>query len=184
MIYYIEKISNYWEENGFEIIIGLCLAFFLILFLYRKIVGKKGTWSDSYYYTPTKKEIIKRKPPTESKGEMECRRVLQKIFNRPFRKERPDFLRNPVTGGNFNLELDCFDSNLGLAVEYQGVQHYEFNPFFHKSKDAFLNQKYRDFMKRKMCEENGIILIEVPYSTKNIETYLKNELNKNGFNIY
>ena len=102
----------------------------------------------------------------DSKGEIECRRVLQKIYGRPFNKDRPDFLNNPVTGGIYNLELDCYDKDLKIAVEYSGRQHYEYVPFFHKNKEAFLNQKYRDDMKRRMCVDNGVFLIEIPYTTK------------------
>ena len=45
-----------------------------------------------------------------------------------------------------------------------------------------MTQKYRDDMKRRMCIENNIILIEVPYTVKNenIENYLKKELKKYG----
>ena len=125
----------------------------------------------------------KRGPPKDSKGELECRRVLQKIFRKPFDKARPDFLRNPVTGGNFNLELDCYNPELKLACEYSGQQHYKYLPFFHRNKDAFLNQKYRDELKLRMCKDNGITLIEVPYVVKieNIEGFLKKELRKNGY---
>jgi len=73
----------------------------------------------------------------DSKGETECRRVLQKIFQRPFLKARPDFLNNPVTGNQFNLELDCYDHSLKLAVEYNGQQHYQYNKFFHRNKEHF-----------------------------------------------
>ena len=102
----------------------------------------------------------------DSKGEIECRRVLQKIFDRPFNKDRPAFLNNPVTGGIYNLELDCYDVELKIAVEYNGRQHYEYVKFFHKNKEHFLNQKYRDDMKRRMCIENNVLLIEIPYTTK------------------
>ena len=104
------------------------------------------------------------------------------MFKRKFDKDRPNFLRNPVTGGDFNLELDCFDPELKIAVEYNGIQHYEYIPFFHKNKEAFLNQKYRDDMKRRICRENGIVLIEVPYTTKleDIKGFIEKELKRNG----
>ena len=80
-------------------------------------------------------EEQKRGPPQESKGEKECRKVLENLFNKPFSKSRPDFLRNPVTGGNFNLELDCYNQELSLAVEYNGIQHYKYVPYFHRNND-------------------------------------------------
>ena len=91
-------------------------------------------------------------------------------------------MRNPVTGGDFNLELDCYDPELGIAVEYNGVQHYKFIPFFHKNKEAFLNQKYRDDMKRRICKDNGILLIEVPYTvkTEDIKSFIQKSLMING----
>ena len=127
----------------------------------------------------------KRQPPKESKGETECRRVLQYLFKRQFSKARPDFLRNPVTGGNFNLELDCFDSDMRLAVEYNGVQHYKYIPFFHKNKEAFQNQKYRDFMKEQMCKKAGVTLISVPYTVElgQIKGHLEGALKRSGIQI-
>lgn len=178
------KLTQIWKNHGFEIILGLCVAFILLYSLYRKISGQKGTWSQQgYHHIPTFSAKPRRPaPPTESKGEAECRRVLQYLFKRPFNKSRPDFLRNPVTGGDFNLELDCFDSELRIAVEYNGIQHYKFIPYFHKNKEAFLNQKYRDDMKRRICRENGILLIEVSYEIKleDIKKYIEDELNRNN----
>jgi hypothetical protein len=182
------KIKCTWAKYGFEITLAFCVAFILLFALYRKIKGERGTWSRRYplfsskssYITPQNK--ISRQPPRESRGETECRRVLESIFNRKFDKARPDFLRNPVTGGDFNLELDCFNPSLKIAVEYNGVQHYQYIPFFHKNKEAFLNQKYRDDMKRRICRENGILLIEVPYTVKiqDIKSFIEDSLVNNG----
>jgi hypothetical protein len=180
------KLKQLWDDKGFEIVLGLCIAFILIYGLYCKITGNTGTWSTKQNFSlPTTKETKRRRspaPPRESKGEMECRRVLQYLFKRPFNKDRPDFLRNPVTGGNFNLELDCYDPELKIAVEYNGVQHYQYVPYFHKNKEAFLNQKYRDQMKRQKCREQGIVLIEVPNTVKleDIKGYIEKELKRNG----
>lgn len=183
----LSKLKKNWSKYGFEITLGFCVTFVLIFGLYHKITGSKGTWSkknylSSFLTTPTISNKTPRTPPKDSKGEIECRRILQIIFNRSFNKARPDFLRNPVTGGDFNLELDCYDPELRIAVEYNGVQHYKFIPFFHKNKEAFLNQKYRDDMKRRICKENGILLIEVPYTVKieDIKAYIQKSLMING----
>ena len=187
----IGKLKKLWSERGFEIVLGLCIAFILIFALYRKISGKKGTWSNSpyVYMGPTSirrsRNTLRKGPPKDSKGELECRRVLESLFRKSFDKARPDFLRNPVTGGNFNLELDCYCPELRLAVEYNGVQHYKFVPYFHKNKEAFLNQKYRDDMKRRICKENGINLVEVPHSVdvESIKSYLVKEVRKLGYKV-
>ena len=150
-------------------------------------MGKKGSWDTKPPIIPNRSNRPKssgrsRRPPRESKGELECRRVLRIIFGRPFNKSRPNFLRNPVTGGRFNLELDCFDQDMRLAVEYNGIQHYKYVPYFHKNREAFFNQKYRDDMKRRICRENGITLIEVPYliPVSNIRAYIIRECKRNG----
>ena len=176
----ISKFYEIWEEYGFEITVVGSILFILIFSLFR--IGKKGTWSSSYTYD-RKRYSQRAKVKKESRGETECRRVLQKYFKRSFPNSRPDFLRNPVTGGRFNLELDCYNPELRLAVEYNGVQHYKYVPYFHKNKEAFLNQKYRDDMKRRMCRDNNVNLIEVPNSVtvEKIEKYLIFQLKKLGY---
>lgn len=186
----INKLKEIWEKRGFEIILCLCIGFIIIFGIYHWIIKKKGTFSKSNYYPylPAKsyqyqKTVKQQNRPKESKGEAECRRVLQSIFRKPFTSQRPDFLRNPVTGGNFNLELDCFNSELRLAVEYNGIQHYKYVPYFHRNKDHFMTQKYRDDMKRRICKENNINLIEVPYTVKinEISSFIIQNCKKLGY---
>ena len=185
------KFKRIWTDYGFEIVLGLCLAFFLIFTIYNKLKGKNGTVSSNKYYFIPKKSRKKishgrrHTPPKESKGEAECRRVLHYLFQKPFPTTRPNFLRNPVTGGNFNLELDCYNHELRLAVEYNGIQHYKYTPFFHKNKEHFLNQKYRDDMKRRLCRENNIRLIEVPYLIKlpEIKAYIEKKCKEYGYKV-
>ena len=119
----------------------------------------------------------------ESKGERASRAAAERIFNKPFTKIRPDFLKNDVT--QHNLELDVYNEDLQLAIEYSGRQHYEFVPFFHKNYEAFLNQKYRDEMKKTKCKENGIKLIEIPYTVKleDIESFVRIEAKKLGYDF-
>ena len=187
-------ILNFWKKWGFEIILGLCVLFILILGVYNHFIGKKGTFAkpgqlnlyknlinnkSNYTYKPASPKDH----PKESKGEMECRRVLQQLFNRPFPSTRPNFLRNPVTGGNFNLEIDCYNEELKLGIEYNGIQHYQYTPYFHKNQEHFMNQKYRDDLKRRLCRDNGIVLIEVPYNVKlaDIKLFIFTSCQKHGY---
>jgi hypothetical protein len=187
----IEQIKKLWDKHGFIILVVISIITIIILSIFK--IGCKGTWSDSYTYNqpifqiknkPVDRRVSDKKLPKESKGEFECRRVLQKLFNKSFPNIRPDFLRNPVTG-NFNLELDCYDDSLKLAVEYNGIQHYKYVPYFHKNKEAFRNQCYRDELKRRMCRDYGANLIEVPYTVKidDIENYLIKNLKLLGYII-
>jgi hypothetical protein len=182
MLKYIKKFQKFWEKNGLETVVIITILGFLIFGLFKK---GKGTWSNSYFLNKPELKSNKNQHTSkpDSKGETECREVLEQIFKQPFPKCRPDMLKNSVTGGNYNLELDCYNEKLKIAVEYNGIQHYKYTPHFHKSKDAFENQKYRDYMKRNICEKNGILLIEVPYNIKieNIRNYILDQLRKGGY---
>lgn len=174
-------ILNFIQKHPFEATLIGCVAVILILALFR--IGKKGTWDKDVFDMRFSNSSS---PPVqaqrkESAGEARCRAFLEQYFVRRFPSTRPDFLNNPVTGSKHNLELDCYNSEMALAVEYNGRQHYEYTPFFHKNKEAFYNQKYRDDMKRRMCQQAGITLIEVPYNATNIEQFLESELRKLGY---
>ena len=183
----LEKLKNLFKKDLYLTFIIASFILLVIIGMFKIFTKKTGTWS-KYFFAPkvnyepldSHKILGKKK---DSSGEIECRRVLQQIFKVPFGKARPDFLSNPVTGGDFNLELDCYNPELNLAVEYNGQQHYKFIPFFHKNKESFLNQKYRDELKRRMCNDNMITLIEVPYTVKNdnIKKFLLQELFKRGY---
>lgn len=177
-----------YKEHDFEIWVGIIICVILFISFVSWTKGKHGTWNSmgfSGYYHLLKKPATHSKGPMVSKGETECKRVLEKIFKRPFPKCRPDFLRNHITDGENNLELDCYNQELRLAVEYHGRQHFEYIPFFHRTKDAFYNQKYRDEMKRNMCAKNSIKLIEVDYKTRieDIEPYLIRTLSALGYRM-
>lgn len=97
-----------------------------------------------------------------NKSEEYCRDILQSIYGEEFKTCRPDFLKNPATGRN--LELDCYNERLKIALEYDGIQHAEYNPHFHKNGIAdFKYQIARDDFKTKKCKANGIFLIRVPH---------------------
>lgn len=171
------KISEIWENYGFEILVYGSLFIMFIYALFR--IGKEGNWnsvSNVVLKNGFNNKTTSAQDKSSSSGEAECKRVLEKYFNKPFHKYRPNFLNNPITDNN--LELDCYNEEVGLAVEYNGAQHYKYTPYFHKSKEAFHNQQYRDYIKRDLCKKNGIRLIEVPYTVKihDIENYILGKL--------
>lgn len=109
----------------------------------------------------------------ESRGEMMTRAVLESMFKpHKFPKVRLEYIVNPVT--NHPLEFDCYCDDLKTAVEYNGIQHYKYVPYFHKSKQDFYNQQYRDRIKQQLCDQYGIKLINIPYTVaiKELPMYL------------
>lgn len=58
--------------------------------------------------------------PLGGKWKMEriCKITLEILTGYRFESVRPDWLRNPLTGRN--LELDCYNDTLKLALEYNG----------------------------------------------------------------
>jgi hypothetical protein len=148
-------------------------AVIIIAFIIARVRGTKGTWTSSQEvllddHRDSPKEAVK------SVGESECRQVLEKIYNKPFPSARPDFLANPVTGSP--LELDCYNEELKLAVEYNGRQHYEYVSQFFPTIAEWQCQLYRDVIKKKLCQESGVHLIIVPWNVSNIKDYILNEI--------
>lgn len=155
---------------GFAVKVVIVIFAFYFLFLAKYDFKKKGITV----------RVTKKPKGRFGKRERTCRNMLQFAFDKPFPSVRPDFLENPYTGKN--LELDCYCEELGLAVEVQGRQHYKYTKFFHKSYKDFLRQKQRDQIKKDLCLINGIDLIEVPYWIRvhKIPSYLYIQLKKIG----
>jgi len=59
------------------------------------------------------------------------------------------------------LYLDFYIPNARMAVEVHGQQHFEYTPYFHKSKAGFAMAKKRDIDKKEWCRVNSIELAEL-----------------------
>lgn len=98
-----------------------------------------------------------------SKGQRLACEAIEQIYGVPFEwNVRPNFLKNPETGRN--LELDCYNAQLQIGLEYSGKQHYIYPNIFHKSYNEFIEQIRRDQYKVTVCDNAGIYLITVPYN--------------------
>jgi hypothetical protein len=96
-----------------------------------------------------------------SKTEKLCRIYLKNKLKSYFPKISPIWMHK--------LELDGYNDKLNLAFEYNGIQHYKFIPYFHKTEKDFKNQQDRDNLKRNILKEKGIKLLDIPhiYNYKN-----------------
>lgn len=104
----------------------------------------------------------------ESAGEQKIKNILDS-FNIKY------FQQYPLKDSR--QLFDFFLPDYNLTIEYNGRQHYEYIPFFHKTQDGFKNQLERDEKKRLYCKQNNISLLEISYKQDNdIEEIIKNKI--------
>jgi hypothetical protein len=109
-----------------------------------------------------------------SMSEEFCRSIFEKNLLENFPSSRPKWLER--------LELDGYNEELSIAFEYNGKQHYEYVPFFHKNGPVNLEaQKSRDRKKYKLCHKYGVKLVIIPYqysylNPEELEGFIVNEL--------
>ena len=179
-------LHNKWWI-GFEIIGVILIIMFFVYYLVQhlrksKTLGRAYTFrgiGDSSEYKEFRRK--RRSLSGTSKKEEKCREILQRIYQKPFPSVRPNFLKNPATG--MNLELDCYNESLGIALEYDGLQHSVYLPYFHrKGPNEFLYQTKKDQWKTQKAKENNITLIRVPYwvTDEQLETFIRNKLRETG----
>jgi len=111
-----------------------------------------------------------------SVSESLCREVFEQTFGKPFPKRRPDFLKNPKTG--CNLELDGYNEELKLAFEYDGEYHYKSH--WGRRGQSIEQRTTLDQLKDSLCQKEGITLIRVPFIQKNnMKEFILEQINKN-----
>jgi thioredoxin-related protein len=105
------------------------------------------------------------------KNENKCREILENLLGFKFEKTR---FYLDSTNRHLFFELDGYNEENKIAFEYQGIQHYDYTPHFHRVKGTFEAGQKRDNYKAEYCLINNIKLIIVPYKeSKNLEEYIK-----------
>jgi hypothetical protein len=103
------------------------------------------------------------------KNESLCREIIEQITAKRFPKRRPLFLQG--------LEYDGYCEESKIAFEYQGKQHAEYVPYFHRNGEIdFHRQQERDALKKYLSLKNGIRLIEIWYHCGDKKSHILREL--------
>jgi len=186
------KRVQYWLLNllHLETLVILGVIFLIIYFKwFAKIedIDIEKLKSDFFGHVGNIKVDKKTKKPKINKHEERCREIFEEIFDTRFKSVRPEWLKNPVS--NMNLELDGFAPEIktklgrGLAFEYDGEQHSKYNKHFHRSgPDEFIYQTRKDSWKDLKCKEKGVMLIRIPHfvAFQDLERFIKTKLRNEG----
>ena len=113
------------------------------------------------------------------KNEKRCRAILEKIYNCDFPTVRPSWLKNPAT--KRNLEIDCYNHDLRIGLEYSPDSSHTTVGSFHKTKESLIYQIRKDQWKANQCKKLGITLITVPsWATSDLKGYITRKLGEVG----
>jgi hypothetical protein len=131
-----------------------------------KVVGINGK---EYVWNLTGYDVFNDDTRKRSKYHIRARKLLKELFHSYRILEEVKLPGSTELHRKSVLYLDFYVPSITLAVEVHGQQHYEFSPFFHRSKADFLKAKARDEDKITWCELNGITLITLKYTESDDE---------------
>ena len=131
-----------------------------------KVVGLNGR---EYVWNLSKYDVLKNDKRKRSKHHIRARNLLADLYSSYRILEEVKLPGSTALHRRSVLYLDFYIPNIRKAFEVHGRQHYEFTPFFHKSKAEFLRAKARDEDKIEWCVVNNIELTVLKYSDNNDE---------------
>lgn len=102
--------------------------------------------------------------------------IVEVITQRFFESTRPEWLVDSQTGRK--MKLECYNDALKIAAEFRSYIHYT-RGLYHNSIEPFDEINRLDKEKERLCQENGVLLIIIPYtmSRKSIKNYIRDTIN-------
>lgn len=129
----------------------------------------KGINGKEYIWNLTKYDIFYDDARKRSKYHIRARNLLREIFHSYRILEEVKLPGSTALNRKSVLYLDFYIPSIKMAIEVHGEQHYEYCPFFHKSKADFLKAKARDEDKIEWCELNDIQIVTLKFSESDHE---------------
>ena len=131
--------------------------------------ARKGAFEDEkaeYYIHP-----VNRWTSEESVYKLACNLYGKKNVVYQY---RPQYLKSSKNG---QMSFDVFIKHLNVAIEYQGIQHFEPIDYF-GGYEAFEKLIIRDAEKKEMCEKNKIHLIYILYNEEITQSLIEKRVNE------
>ena len=98
---------------------------------------------------------------TSSVSERAFKAAVEERLGFKLDKDWPDWLRNVTT---YHMELDMFNAEEHIAIEYNGPQHYVVDGKYNKTINDLQRQQQRDERKAMLCKQHHVQLISVKAS--------------------
>src|SRR3990167_1806404 len=107
----------------------------------------------------------------------DIKEAITEISGVEFTKACPDWLRDSITGRR--MEIDFYNDDLKVGINYYGPHHYHFNRNFCRSDQEFQDLQRRDKEKKKLCKQNGVLLIIITCdkSDNQLKRHIRNAIN-------
>lgn len=89
-------------------------------------------------------------------------KIAEWLNEQPILQCKFEWLTNPSTNKQF--VIDAYFPKYNLAIEYNGIQHYKFQPYFHKTQEQFKYKQSIENTKLNLIKAKGINLIVIKYN--------------------
>ncbi|WP_422661684.1 hypothetical protein ACK8P5_26540 (plasmid) [Paenibacillus sp. EC2-1] len=121
----------------------------------------------------------KKRKPQRSKKEAKLQEVLNDLL------PAAEYIDNGyyswlISPKGSPLQLDRYYPTFKIGFEFNGRQHYEFNPYMHKDRAAFDYLQSCDRRKQKGCDKRGVTLITIKYNKIITRDYILTRLKEAG----
>ena len=94
----------------------------------------------------------------KSKGEMA---ILNWLKEHNIIFETQKYFQNWDCGLHY---FDFYIPEFNFVIEFHGIQHYEYNEFFHKDYDTFIYNKGKDSIKKEYALKNNLNYLSIKYT--------------------
>jgi hypothetical protein len=126
-----------------------------------KVIGINGK---EYMWNLSKYDVKANNTRKRSKYHLRARSLLKEIYHSYRILEEVKLPGSTATHRKGVLYLDFYIPQIKKAFEVHGQQHYDFSPFFHKSKADFVLSQAKDEDKIEWCRLNDIDIVILKYS--------------------